>query len=1018
MNRLDLGPGLGASFRLKQLVSDTLYSFLTRPIFGLALCVAAAMLLGITGKAQTADAPIATAPVQNDFEDGTTDSWVGFAGASVAVSNLEANTGSHSLLVTNRTQTFQGPGIDLTSVLTAGQPYLFKIFVRLSDNTPSAGDTVRVTLKSVIGGATNFSTVASSTTVTNTGWVMLQGTFTPPANFTSPPTGTDNLFMYVEDDSNATAQYYVDTFSVLATNGGCTVPPDNSGIFSDFEDGTTQGWGTRFNLGTVANTTADAHTGSHSLIVTGRTANFQGPARDITGKMCNGQQYWVEAWVKMAPGQPSTSINLSLQLTDAAGKLSFPSVASSPTTVTSSAWVRIKAKPYTFSGAYTKLQLYLQTNNGTGSATASFYIDDVKVQFLPPPVIEDIPSIAKAYSADFPVGFAAGQRDIVGPHGQLAALHYNSVTPGNDLKWDTTEPTQGNFNFVPGDNILAFAQAQGMKMRGHNFVWHQQVPNWVFLDQNGVDMSTEPFSEANKQLLLSRLKNHINALINHYQGNIFVWDVVNEAIDESQPDGFRRSKWFMITVDPSAPSGPPEYLDDAFLDAREALDALGLSRKQVELCYNDFNTTIAAKRKFIFNWVQGAIARGVPIDCVGSQFHNNINFPIDDQGSASSKQSVIDTLNLFASLTSTAGVPIVNEITEFDINIYRFGRCSQTFYFDNDDLLAGDTTDLINEGYRYRDYFQIFKKLKNEIDDVTIWGLGDDDSWLNPSANTVGCRGITANNAPLPFDVNLQHKFAYTGLVNPLALPGADLQLTLSAGSATALSGHGVTYTITVTNNGPDSAANVVVTDPLPAGVLFASVAAPQGWSCSTPAAGAAGTVTCSNPSMANGATAQFTLAGTIVCATPDGTQILNSASVTSSTRDPNPTPGNNGSASIQASNPPPVISGLTATPAILWPPNHKMVNVGLAYTITATCDTGIVPVVAISSNEAANAPGSGNTSPDWQVVDANDVLLRAERSGTINSDRIYSITLTAKDSAGGQGTGTVTVFVPHDQGN
>ena len=841
-------------------------------------------------------APAMAQVVSSDFEDGTTDGWVGFAGASVAVSNLEANTGSNSLLVTNRTQTFQGPGIDLTSSLAAGQPYLFKIAVRLSDNTPSAGDSVRMTMKSVIGGATNFSTVASSTKVTNTGWVMLQGTYTPPSNFSPPPRGTDNLFLYVEDDSNATAQYYVDTFSVFATNGGCTVPPDNSGIFSDFEDGTTQGWGTRFNLGTVANTTADAHTGTHSLIVTGRTANFQGPARDITGKMCNGQQYWVEAWVKMAPGQPSTSINMSLQLTDAAGNLSFPSVANSPVTVTSNAWVRLKAKPYTFSGAYTNLQLYLQTKNGTGSATASFYIDDVKVQFMPPPVIENIPPIAQAYSGNFPVGFAALQQDILGPHGQLAALHYNSVTPGNDLKWDTTEPTEGNFNFVPGDNILAFAQAHGMKMRGHNFVWYQQVPNWVFLDQTGVDMSTEPFSEANKQLLLSRLKNHIDALINHYQGNIFVWDVVNEAIDESQANGFRRSKWYMITVDPNAPPGPPEYMDDAFLYAREALDGLSLSRKQVELCYNDFNTTIAAKRQFIFNWVQGAIARGVPIDCVGNQFHNNINFPIDDQGSASSKQSVIDTLNLFASLTSTAGVPIVNEITEFDINIYRFGQCSQTFYFDNDDLLAGDTTDLINEGYRYRDYFQIFKNLKNEIDDVTIWGLADDDSWLNPSLNTVGCIGITANNAPLPFDAYLQHKFAYTGLVNPLALPGANLVTTVSASSGTVHPGKDVSFVITVANEGPNDAANLTFTDSVPATTHFLSFSAPAGWTCQVPKFQGTGQVSCTAVSLANGATAQFTLTVKATRPTPPGSVNSDSATVTSTTLNPNPQPQDSGS--------------------------------------------------------------------------------------------------------------------------
>lgn len=588
---------------------------------------------------------------------------------------------------------------------------------------------------------------------------------------------------------------------------------------------------------------------------------------------------------------------MSLQFTDAAGNLHFPGVANSPVTVTSNAWVRIKAKPYTFSGAYTDLQIYLQTNNGTGSATASFYIDDVMVQFMPPPVIENITPIDQAYAGDFPVGFAALQQDLTGPHGQLAALHYNSVTPGNDLKWSVTEPTEGNFNFGPADNILAFAQAHGMKMRGHNFVWHQQVPNWVFQDANGVDMSTEPFSTANKQLLLSRLQNHINALINHYQGNIFVWDVVNEAIDENQADGFRRSKWYMITQDPSLPAGtPPEYMDDAFIYARQALDVLGLSRKQVELCYNDFNTTIPAKRQFIFNWVQGAIARDVPIDCVGNQFHNNINFPIDDQGSAASKQSVIDTLNLFASLTSTAGVPIVNEITEFDISVYRFGQCSQTFYFDNDDLLAGDTTDLINEGYRYRDYFQIFKSLKNEIDDVTIWGLGDDDSWLNPQGNSAGCPGITANNAPLPFNAYLQHKFAYTGLVNPLALPGANLVTTVTASAGAVAPGKQESFVITVANEGPNDAANLTFTDSVPATTQFLSFSAPSGWTCTVPAFHGTGEVSCTAVSLANGATAQFTLNVMATCPTPPGSVNSDSATVTSTTLNPNPVPQNTGS--------------------------------------------------------------------------------------------------------------------------
>jgi endo-1,4-beta-xylanase len=840
--------------------------------------------LSLLTVALVAGVPATAQVVSTDFEDGTTDGWTGFAEAQVAVSTTQANTGTYSLLTTGRSQPYQGPSIDLTQALTPGQPYLFKVAVRLSDNTPGS-DAVQMTMRSTVNGSQNYSAVAGAT-VTNTGWVILQGAFTPAAS------GLSQLLLYIEDDTNANAEYYVDTFSVSASNGGCSNPPDNSGFSSNFEDGTAQGWVSRGGGSPVVltPTQATAHGGAWSLLVTGRTATWNGPTHDITGKMCNGSQYWLEVWVKMAPGQPTTSMNMSLQLTDQFGNPSFPGVTNA--TVSSSGWVRLKSKPYTFSGTYANLQLYVQSNN---NPTAQFYIDDVRVTYLPPPVIENIPSIAQAYANDFLVGFATSQSDLIGPHGQLAARHYNSVTPGNDLKWDTTEPTEGNFNFTPGDNILTFAQAHNIKMRGHTFVWHNQVPAWVFQDANGVDMSTQPFSPANKQLLLSRLQNHINALISHYKGNIYVWDVVNEAIDEGQPDGFRRTKWYTITTDPNNNPGYPEYMDDAFVYARQALDNLGIERKTVKLCYNDYNTTITAKRNFIYNWVKGAIARGVPIDCVGNQFHNNITFPIDDQGSASSKQSVIDTLNLFATLTSTAGVPIVNEVTEFDMSLYQYGQCSQTFYSDYDDLLAGDTTNLISEGYRYRDYFQIFKNLKNEIDSVTIWGLGDDDSWLNPSQNTAGCAGVTAADAPLPFDAYLQHKYAYTGIVNPLALPGANLVTTVTASSGTVSSGRPESFVITVANQGPNDAANLTFTGTVPSNTLFSSFAAPAGWACTVPPYHATGQIMCTAGALADGATAQFTLTVKTTCPTPSGSVFTDTATVTSTTLNPNPTPQNTG---------------------------------------------------------------------------------------------------------------------------
>ncbi len=940
--------------------------------------------------------------VSSDFEDNTTDNWFGFAGATVAVSTNQAFTGSHSLLTTNRTATYQGPGIDLTHSLTPGQPYVFKIAVRLAEGF-AGPDTVRMTMKSTVNGSDSYSNIATAN-VTNGAWVIMQGSFAPAAS------GVSSLLLYIEDDSNANASYYVDTFSVTATSGGCTVPPDNSGFSSNFEDGKADGWVSRGGGAPVVltPTQADAHSGAWSLLVTGRTATWNGPTHDISGKMCNGSQYWIEVWVKMAPGQPTTSMNMSLQLTDQFNNVSYPGITSA--TVTSGGWVRLKSKPYTFSGSYTTLQIYVQSN---ANPTASFYVDDFSLSYMPPPTIESITPIKQVYANDFLVGFATSQQDIVGPHGQLAALHYNSVTPGNDLKWDTTEPSEGSFNFGPGDNILTFAQAHNIKMRGHNFVWHNQVPAWVFQDTNGVDMSTEPFSQANKQLLLSRLKNHINALVNHYKDSIYVWDVVNEAIDESQPDGFRRSKWYVITTDPSNNPGYPEYMDDAFIYARQALDAFGIGREKVKLCYNDYNTTIPNKRSFVYSWVQGAIARGVPIDCVGHQFHNNISFPIDDQGSAASKQTVIDTINLFSGLTSTAGVPIINEVTEFDMSLYRYGQCSQTFYTDYDDLLANDTVNLIHEGYRYRDYFQIFKNMHDKIDSVTIWGLGDDDSWLNPSTNTAGCSGVTANDAPLPFDAYLQHKYAYTGIVNPLDLPGADLATTITADSGTVLSGHNVTYTIRVTNNGHDSAANVSLIDALPSGTVFRSLTPASGWTCTTPAAGSNGTVNCAVASMSNGATAQFTLVAMVACPTPNGTQITNTASVSSTTLDPNPTPNTSGSVAITVSNPPPVVSGLTATPSVLWPPNNKIVDVTLSYGVSDNCDTAIVLAVTVTSNKSL--PQS--SLPAWQVIDPQHVLLRAARPGNDLGGLIYTVTVTATDSAGYPGSNSVTITVPHDQG-
>jgi hypothetical protein len=106
-----------------------------------------------------------------------------------------------------------------------------------------------------------------------------------------------------------------------------------------------------------------------------------------------------------------------------------------------------------------------------------------------------------------------------------------------------------------------------------------------------------------------------------------------------------------------------------------------------------------------------------------------------------------------------------------------------------------------------------------------------------------------------------------------------------------------------------------------------------------------------------------------------------------------------------------PLISTVTATPNTLRPPNHKMIDVTLAYTAT---DFSGVPScsVTVSSNEPIDGLGDGNTSVDWRVIDARQVQLRAERSGQ-GEGRLYAITVSCGDASGNASTATTQVSVP-----
>jgi hypothetical protein len=127
---------------------------------------------------------------------------------------------------------------------------------------------------------------------------------------------------------------------------------------------------------------------------------------------------------------------------------------------------------------------------------------------------------------------------------------------------------------------------------------------------------------------------------------------------------------------------------------------------------------------------------------------------------------------------------------------------------------------------------------------------------------------------------------------------------------------------------------------------------------------------------------------------------------------------GNAGAAAVHNACHPdvvaPVISGVSATPSTLWPPNHKWWTVRVSYTLSDNCG-GATAFLSVASDEPVNGLGDGNTEPDWEVVNAQTVRLRAERSGT-GDGRVYTITITATDAAGNQSSQNVQVTVVHDQ--
>jgi endo-1,4-beta-xylanase len=345
-------------------------------------------------------------------------------------------------------------------------------------------------------------------------------------------------------------------------------------------------------------------------------------------------------------------------------------------------------------------------------------------------IAQSVESLYKA--APFPIG--VGISDRIHQQSQdwpLLKTHFNYLTPENCMKPDPLQRSENQWRWEAPDAFVNFALSNDFKVVGHCLVWAKddRTPPW-FATAGGEPVTPD--------LLLQRMKTHIDTLVGRYRGKIAMWDVVNEALDDGT-NYLRPSIW-------SSTCGE-DFIVKAF-EYAHAADPNAI------LIYNDYNNELPNKLPKMIRLIESLRDRKVPLHAIGLQGHYELDsVPFD---------AIEKTLSTMKSI----GMKVV--VSELDIDVIPRGRWWANGGTERETLSKvnpykdGCPPEILQrQAEQYARLFQIFSKYSDQILRITFWNLHDGQSWLNyfPWQRV---------NHPLLFDRNGQPKPAFDAVLREL----------------------------------------------------------------------------------------------------------------------------------------------------------------------------------------------------------------------------------------------------------